>query len=87
MYTKQYLNADNEGNIFKRTIQPIAVIDKFSTTQANKSISKLFDGLNLFSYSKPTDLISYLIEIGSSENSVILDFLLVVERLPILLWK
>lgn len=74
VYTKQYLNADNEGNIFKRTIQPIAVIDKFSTTQANKSISKLFDGLNLFSYSKPTDLISYLIEIGSSENSVILDF-------------
>ncbi|WP_270671557.1 site-specific DNA-methyltransferase [Staphylococcus hominis] len=74
VYTKQYLNADNDGNIITRTNQPLAVIDKFSTTQANKNLSKIFDGHNLFSYSKPVDLISYLIEIGSSKDSIILDF-------------
>ncbi|WP_430599652.1 site-specific DNA-methyltransferase [Enterococcus sp. DIV0179] len=73
VYTKQYLNADNEGNIIKRTIQPIAVIEKFSTTQANKNMSKLFEGKSLFSYSKPVDLIDYLLEIGSDSNGIILD--------------
>ncbi|HAB8365808.1 TPA_asm: site-specific DNA-methyltransferase [Listeria monocytogenes] len=74
IYTKQYLNADNEGNIFKRTIQPIAVIDKFSTTQANKSLSELFEGYSLFSYSKPVELLSYLQEISTPSDGIILDF-------------
>lgn len=74
VYTKQYLNADNEGNIFKRTIQPIAVIDKFSTTQANKNLSKLFEGYSLFSYSKPVELLSYLQEISTPSDGIILDF-------------
>ena len=73
VYTKQYLNCDNEGNIKKRVIQPLAVIEKFSTTQSNKNISELF-GKNIFNYSKPFNLIKYLLEISIDEESVILDF-------------
>lgn len=74
VYTKQYLNCDNEGNIVARTLQPMAVIDKFSTTQSNKQLGKLL-GKNIFNYSKATELISLLIKISSfEENSIILDF-------------
>ena len=73
VYTKQYLNCDNEGNIKKRVIQPMAVIEKFSTTQSNKNISELF-GKNIFNYSKPFNLIKYLLEVSINKDSIILDF-------------
>ena len=73
VYTKQYLNCDNEGNIKKRVIQPLAVIEKFSTTQSNKNITEFF-GKNIFNYSKPFNLIKYLLEVSIDEESVILDF-------------
>ncbi|HEM3523890.1 TPA: site-specific DNA-methyltransferase [Streptococcus suis] len=73
VYTKQYLNVDRDGNINPRTIQPIAVIDKYSTTQSNKYLKHIF-GNSVFNYSKPYDLIAELIEYGSNSDSIILDF-------------
>nr|WP_254613535.1 site-specific DNA-methyltransferase [Streptococcus suis] len=73
VYTKQYLNVDRDGNINPRTIQPIAVIDKFSTTQSNKYLKHIF-GNSIFNYSKPHDLIAELIEYGSTSDSIVLDF-------------
>lgn len=73
VYTKQYLNCDNEGNIIERTIKPIGVIDKYSTTQSNRLMRKLMDGA-IFQYSKPYELIRFLTEISTDENSIILDF-------------
>lgn len=75
VYTKQYLNCDNEGNLIDRTQRPFGVIDSFSSTQASKLLDNL--GLaNLFSYSKPFELISYLIErvVKPQDESIILDF-------------
>lgn len=73
VYTKQYLNADNEGNIIKRTLQPLGVINKYSTTQSNRHIRSIFDN-SIFKYSKPEELMKYLLEIGSNEGDLILDF-------------
>ena len=76
IYTKQYLNMDKDGNIVSRTLQPIAVIDKWSTTGANKKLKELFDGRTYFEYSKPVDLIKFLSFLCSSTNNndIILDF-------------
>lgn len=73
VYTKQYLNCDNEGNIRPRTLQPMALIDKFSTTQSNKKLGELL-GKNIFNYSKPVELIKLLIQISVCNNDIILDF-------------
>ena len=73
VYTKQYLNCDNEGNISPRTLQPLAVIDKFSTTQSNKKLGELLEK-NVFNYSKPIELIKLLISILVRNNDIILDF-------------
>jgi DNA modification methylase len=75
VYTKQYLNCDNEGNLIDRTQRPFGVVDTFSSTQASKLLDNL--GLaNLFTYSKPFELISYLIErvVKPNEENIILDF-------------
>lgn len=74
IYTKQYLNVDKDGNIKSRTNQPIAVIDRYSTTQSNKQMKTLFNGTVPFTYSKPVDLISYLLQLSTEPNSTILDF-------------
>lgn len=73
VYTKQYMNVDNEGNPIERKNRPIAVIDKFSSTQASKHIEKLF-GKKVFDYSKPYQLIEYLISLASTQDDYILDF-------------
>lgn len=72
VYTKQYMNCDNEGNIIERTQRPMGVIDEYSSTQA----SKYLDSINLkyFDYSKPKELIAYLIRRIDFNNSLILDF-------------
>lgn len=73
VYTKQYMNCDNEGNIIKRTQRPFGIIEQYSSTQA----SKLLESLNLgkfFDYSKPVDLIYYLIGRICCNNDTVLDF-------------
>lgn len=73
VYTKQYLNCDNNGEIIIRTQRPLGIIDKFSSTQAAKLLESI--GLSkLFNYSKPTDLIKYLIDRFVDFNPIILDF-------------
>jgi adenine-specific DNA-methyltransferase len=74
VYSKQYLNADNSGNIVQRQQRPFGIIEDFSSTQA----SKLLDTLGLqtyFDYAKPAGLMKYLIGLISDDNTdIILDF-------------
>ena len=72
VYTKQYMNCDNEGNPIKRTQRPMGVIDKFSSTQAAKYLES--EKLGYFNYSKPKELIKYLLEKLDLQDSLILDF-------------
>lgn len=73
VYTKQYLKCDNDGNIIERTQRPMGIIDNYSSTQASKVLEGLGLG-NLFNYTKPVELISYLSSRIYSNNSIILDF-------------
>lgn len=73
VYTKQYMNCDNNGNIIKRTQRPMGVIDTFSSTQAAKYLENIGLG-NFFPYTKPYELIKYLIERIDWTQSTILDF-------------
>ena len=71
VYTKQYMNCDNEGNIIERTQRPMGIIDAFSSTQA----SKLLDSYGIpFNYSKPVELIEYIVNRISSSDGYIIDF-------------
>ena len=72
VYTKQYMNCDNEGNTIKRTQRPMGIIDSFSSTQAAKYLESI--KLAYFNYSKPKELVKYLIERTELENEIILDF-------------
>ncbi len=74
VYTKQYLKVDKDGNLIdSRTIQPLGVISKFSTTQSNKYIKNLF-GKPVFQYSKQVEYIKYILNISTDPNDLILDF-------------
>lgn len=73
VYTKQYLNCDNEGNIKKRTLQPIGVIAKYSTTQSNKHLKELFEKA-VFNYSKPEAYIKFILDISTQPNDLIMDY-------------
>ena len=73
IYTKQYLNADNDGNIIERKQTPLGMIFEYSSTQGAKELVKLKMD-NFFSYPKPTNLIQYLMQRVTSLNDIILDF-------------
>jgi adenine-specific DNA-methyltransferase len=73
VYTKQYLYCDNEGHKIERTNRPNAVINQFSSTQASKNLEKVF-GKKVFNYSKPVELIGYLLSLILNEKQTILDF-------------
>ena len=71
IYTKQYMNCDNEGNLIERSQRPMGIIDEFSSTQA----SKMLESMEIpFDYSKPVDLIKYLINRITSDSFLTLDF-------------
>ncbi len=73
VYTKMYFKVDNEGKPIKRTNRPIAVISKYSSTQANKKMYELMGG-KVFDYSKPYELIQYLITLIPGTEFTIFDF-------------
>ena len=73
VYTKQYMNCDNDGNYILRTQRPMGVIDSYSSTQGAKLIKAIF-GEPLFSYPKDVNLVKYLIERIPSKNATVLDF-------------
>lgn len=73
LYTKQYLNADNDGNIIQRTQAPMGVISEFSSTQGTKELVKI--GMDTyFSYPKPTSLLKYLIDRIDDKEFICIDF-------------
>lgn len=73
VYTKQYLKCDNNGNLIDRTQRPLGIIEQFSSTQAAKFLISIgMDGL--FNYSKPLDLICFLLNRCEIPNATILDF-------------
>ncbi|MDD2541763.1 MAG: site-specific DNA-methyltransferase [Desulfuromonadaceae bacterium] len=75
VYTKQYLYADNNGNRITRLNPPSGVIDDYSTTNASKKMEALL-GASIFNYSKPVELIQYLMNrvISSEKGGIVLDF-------------
>ncbi len=73
VYTKQYLNCDNEGNTISRTQRPMGIINEYSSTQASKSLENMGIG-SFFNYAKPVELINYLCKRIDSKESIILDF-------------
>ena len=73
VYTKQYMNCDNDGNIIDRTQRPMGIINEYSSTQATKMLDSMGMG-GLFSYSKPVDLIKYLLFRISLDEECVLDF-------------
>lgn len=73
VYTKQYMNCDNDGNLIDRTQRPMGIIDEYSSTQATKMLENMELG-RLFNYSKPVDLLKYLMQRLELEEEYILDF-------------
>ena len=54
---------------------PNTWLDSSGTTDdANRTIQKIFDGTALFDYSKPKELVEHLLRLGTSTDSLILDF-------------
>lgn len=73
VYTKQYMNCDNDGNIITRTQRPMGIIDEYSSTQASKLLEYMQLG-GCFNYSKPVELLKYLIARQDNKDSIIVDF-------------
>ena len=73
VYTKQYMNCDNDGNIIERTQRPMGIIEECSSTQAAKMLENMGLG-GLFNYSKPVDLMKYLLGRLDLEEEYVLDF-------------
>jgi adenine-specific DNA-methyltransferase len=73
VYYKEYELVDNEGKPRERTNPYDTLILDYPNELGTSEIENLF-GKRLFEYPKPSDLIKYLTEIGSLEDSLILDF-------------
>lgn len=73
VYSKQYLNCDNEGNIITRTQRPMGIIDEYSSTQAAKLLQDMELG-SVFNYAKPVELMRYLCERVTASGDTVLDF-------------
>lgn len=73
VYTKQYMNCDNDGNSIQRTQRPMGIIEEYSSTKAAKQLESM--GMErYFSYSKPVDLIAYILSRIELDNDIVLDF-------------
>ena len=71
VYTKQYMKCDNDGNYIERTQRPMGVIEDYSSTQA----AKLLKSMEIpFDYSKPVELLKYLIDRIIEKDASVLDF-------------
>ncbi len=72
VYIKQYQYVDNNNQPYIRTIPYRALID-YSNGLGSMECEELL-GSGIFSYPKPSALVKYLLKIGTSKDSVILDF-------------
>ena len=73
VYTKQYFKVDHNGEPIIRSVPHRGVIAKYSSTQATKQMEKIFEK-KMFDYSKPYDLIKFLLDISTNKDEIILDF-------------
>ncbi|WRF16974.1 site-specific DNA-methyltransferase [Helicobacter pylori] len=83
IYTKTYTKAKISDSkpykieYFNRTknISSIEFLDnKYSNDMSNKKLQSIFNVKNIFDYSKPVELISFLIEQTTEKGDIILDF-------------
>ncbi|GAA8233224.1 site-specific DNA-methyltransferase [Helicobacter pylori] len=83
IYTKTYTKAKISDSkpykieYFNRTknISSIEFLDnKYSNDMSNKKLQSIFNVKNIFDYSKPVELIGFLIEQTTNEGDIILDF-------------
>jgi adenine-specific DNA-methyltransferase len=70
---KIYLNVDNEGNLIKKNVPYKNLITDVLNADAANDIKSIFDN-KVFSFPKPTKLLSQIIRLIENSNSVILDF-------------
>ncbi|MGI8481113.1 MAG: site-specific DNA-methyltransferase [Chthoniobacterales bacterium] len=68
---KQYLIKPNGE---KRGIKPFSIIDGIYTQQGTDDMRKLFDDEVVLQFPKPVQLIRKMLQIGSEDDSIILDF-------------
>ncbi|WP_187883680.1 site-specific DNA-methyltransferase [Helicobacter pylori] len=83
IYTKTYIKAKISDSkpykieYFNRTknISSIEFLDnKYSNDMSNKKLQSIFNVKNIFDYSKPIELINFLIEQTTEKDDIILDF-------------
>ncbi|GAA7112300.1 site-specific DNA-methyltransferase [Helicobacter pylori] len=83
IYTKTYTKAKISNSkpykieYFNRTknISSIEFLDnKYSNDMSNKKLQSIFNVKNIFDYSKPVELISFLIDQTTEKGDIILDF-------------
>ena len=74
VYYKIYENVDNDGNIIKRSSPYKNLILDVLNTHASAEAKELFGRTDYFSNPKPTRLIKHIINLGTNNNSIILDF-------------
>ncbi|QHW32293.1 site-specific DNA-methyltransferase [Paenibacillus rhizovicinus] len=73
VYSKQYMNVDNQDEPIVRTNRPLGLIEEYSSTQASKKLELLF-GAKVFDYSKPYELIQFLLSLTTEADDLIVDF-------------
>lgn len=70
---KIYLNVDNEGKPTQKSTPFKNVIDFALNADAAANIKSIFDGNNVFKYSKPVNMIQWLIGLHSNQDAIVLD--------------
>lgn len=73
IYYKEYKLVDNTNKPRERTNPYDSLILDYQNEQGTSEIDNLFDK-RIFEYPKPSELIKYLLKIGSDRHSLILDF-------------
>ena len=75
VYFKQYEKVDNNNKPLNRSLPyKNLLIDNFYNEYGSKLINEIFGGNDYFDYPKPLELITHLLKIGSTNDSIILDF-------------
>ncbi len=70
---KVYLKVNNKGEAIKREAPWKNIIEGIMNTHASSEINKLF-GSKVFATPKPEKLMNFLINLGTFENDIVLDF-------------
>ncbi|TBL70122.1 site-specific DNA-methyltransferase [Paenibacillus thalictri] len=73
VYSKQYMHVDNKDQPIVRTNRPLGLIEEYSSTQACKKLEQLF-GEKVFDYSKPLELILFLLGLTMEADDIVLDY-------------